>query len=506
MKKRVIVVFACLLLLIIENQAQLRIGITGGPQLSSVPGGDNPGWDTIKYQHTYRLNWRAGVLADIRLGAQSPLYLQSGLFYSGKGQRFSKDFDTSTHTMTNVEGLQYLNYLEVPLKLMVKFNLGEKTKIMAGGGPYLGFLFNGRERKESHLTNGSSQVNENTYLKIPIAPGKYADFDYGWKGVFGFEFNRVIVSGHYSQGLSEFYTPASAGGTFKNRTMAVTVGYYIFNSANRPAKDKKGRDKDKDGVPDEEDNCPDDKGSPATKGCPDSDADGVADLVDKCPDSAGLAKYKGCPVPDKDKDGIVDAEDKCPEIAGEKINEGCPNPDADQDGVRDAEDKCPDVKGSINFNGCPAPDSDNDGVNDDLDKCPKVKGSKSNSGCPVIKKDIVNKVETLSRRIQFNYKSVLLLPASKRVLNEVVKVLKENPELNVLIQGHASNDGNPANHYKLSYARAYSVKIYLESKGISPFRIKAEGLGSSRPVSQGNAEHQLAPNRRVVMKLSNFQK
>jgi len=505
MKKRVFVFISCLVMLCTISQAQLRIGIAGGPQLSAVPGNPNPGWDTIQYNHSKRQGWRVGLLADIRLAPQSLFYLQSGMFFTNKGQRFSIKYDSVNNGVTEVKSLQYVNYLEVPMNLFLKLNLGKKAKFMIGGGPYAGFLFSGKERIETHMDNGSTQLMQNTDLKITTSPGTYSNIEYGWNAMAGFEFGRFIVSAYYSEGLSDFYASTAPEGTFKHQAMAAAVGYYIFYSPDKTKRDKKSKDQDDDGVPDTEDVCPTKAGSSTAHGCPDADLDSIADKVDKCPEVAGLAKYKGCPVPDKDKDGIPDEEDKCPDVAGVPQFGGCVFPDKDKDGVPDTEDKCPDIAGSVKRNGCPAPDTDKDGVNDDEDKCPKVKGVASNKGCPPVKKELIKKVESMTKSIHFKYKSVLLLPSSKRVLNQLVKILKDNPELNVLIEGHVSEDGNPENHDKLSYARAYSVKVYFESKGISPFRLTAVGLGDTQPVAKGNSESDLAKNRRVVIKLSNHE-
>ena len=497
--------FTCLVLFSAINHAQLRIGIAGGPQLAKVPGDHNPGWDTLSYKHSNRQGWRAGLLVDIRLAPQSIFYLQSGMFFSNKGQRFSIKYDTVTNGVTEVKALQYTNYLEVPLNLFLKFDLGKKTKFMIGGGPYAGFLFSGKERRETFYQNGSNQLMQNTDLKVTTSPGTYSNIEYGWNAMAGFEFGRVILSGYYSQGLSDFYKSNAPDGTFKHQAMAASLGYYIFYSPDKTKRDKHSKDQDDDGVPDTEDACPTLPGSSTAHGCPDSDMDSVADKVDKCPEIAGLAKYKGCPIPDRDQDGIPDAEDKCPDVAGVKQFGGCVFPDKDKDGVPDTQDKCPDVAGSDKYNGCPIPDTDKDGVNDEEDKCPKTKGVASNKGCPAINKEVIQKVESMTKSIHFKYKSVLLLPSSKRVLNHLVKILKDNPELNVLIEGHVSEDGNPENHDKLSYARAYSVKVYFESKGISPFRLKAVGLGATKPLAKGNSEKDLAKNRRVDMKLSNHE-
>ena len=120
MKKQVLFVFAFLILGLLNTRAQLRIAITGGPQIASVPANYSPGWDTISYQFSSRTGWRAGLLTDIHFSPRSIFYLQSGMFYSNKGRNLTAKFDTALGTLSHVNGLQYLNYFEFPLNLVLK--------------------------------------------------------------------------------------------------------------------------------------------------------------------------------------------------------------------------------------------------------------------------------------------------------------------------------------------------------------------------------------------------
>jgi outer membrane protein OmpA-like peptidoglycan-associated protein len=263
------------------------------------------------------------------------------------------------------------------------------------------------------------------------------------------------------------------------------------------------KDADKDGIPDIQDDCPTIKGTAATRGCPDKDQDGIADKDDKCPEIPGTQKYSGCPVPDTDGDGLNDENDKCPNIAGLKKYDGCPIPDTDKDGINDEEDKCPEIFGIAKYDGCPPPDRDHDGVADDLDKCPDAPGSVENEGCPEIKKEIIQKVDLAASKIQFQYNVAALTPESYKVLDDVIKLLKENPELNIRVEGHTSSEGATSFNMKLSLGRANIVKKYLESRGVESNRLKAEGFGSTRLLNKDKTPAEKALNRRVELKLSN---
>ncbi|MFN4007280.1 MAG: OmpA family protein [Chitinophagaceae bacterium] len=233
----------------------------------------------------------------------------------------------------------------------------------------------------------------------------------------------------------------------------------------------------------------------------DTDKDGIIDEQDKCPTVPGVAKYQGCPVPDTDKDGINDEEDKCPTVPGVAKYQGCPVPDTDKDGINDEEDKCPTVPGVAKYQGCPIPDTDGDGVNDEEDKCPNEAGPASNYGCPEKAKQMQAKVDMAAKQIYFATGSSKLLATSFTSLNNVVKLLQENTDLGLDIEGHTDNTGNAANNMKLSQARAEAVKAYIAKKGIDASRLTANGYGDTMPVADNKTNAGKAKNRRVELKL-----
>ncbi|MBK7396052.1 MAG: OmpA family protein [Myxococcales bacterium] len=247
-------------------------------------------------------------------------------------------------------------------------------------------------------------------------------------------------------------------------------------------------DKDKDGIPDATDKCPDVPGLPEFQGCPDTDKDGVQDSEDECPKDAGLKELKGCP--DKDKDGIADAKDKCPDVAGVAEFEGCP--DTDKDGVQDSEDRCPKEPGPKELKGCP--DRDKDAIPDLDDKCPDEPGVAEFGGClPPKAKKFTGSI----KGINFKTGSADILPNSFKLLDEVVKVLKEFPTLRIKISGHTDNVGKADKNQKLSEDRAASVKKYLASKGIDENRFDSAGYGDTKPKADNKTDKGRADNRRI---------
>jgi outer membrane protein OmpA-like peptidoglycan-associated protein len=295
-------------------------------------------------------------------------------------------------------------------------------------------------------------------------------------------------------------------------------------------------DRDRDGVPDLDDACPDVPGTVAFRGCPDADGDGVADSDDACPQQPGPAQSQGCPIakdtdgdlvpddidrcpvdpedkdgfqeedgcpdPDNDGDGIVDRADACPNDPGPLERQGCPLVDRDADGVPDAQDRCPDQAGPAENGGCPDADRDGDGVPDRLDKCPEQIGP-APDGCPKkytlveVKRDKI----VIKQQVHFASAKFRVLPASFKLLNQVVQVLNDFPKMRVSIEGHTDNVGGEKTNLRLSQRRAEAVRDYLVSKGISPSRLEAVGYGPTKPLMSNKTARGKAKNRRTEFKV-----
>ena len=104
----------------------------------------------------------------------------------------------------------------------------------------------------------------------------------------------------------------------------------------------------------------------------------------------------------------------------------------------------------------------------------------------------------ISDKVQFKLGSAELLPESFSLLDEVVAVLKDNPQIEVLqVEGHTDSTGGAAINRKLSGERAASVRTYLASKGVEEKRMVAKGFGPDRPIADNNTPEGQEQNRRV---------
>ena len=79
--------------------------------------------------------------------------------------------------------------------------------------------------------------------------------------------------------------------------------------------------------------------------------------------------------------------------------------------------------------------------------------------------------------------------------------LRENPNLVVQLEGYADGIGEPPHNLRLSQLRAEAVRRFLVEQGIEVHRVRAIGLGASRPVADDATSEGRRQNRRVVVRV-----
>ncbi|MEQ1508374.1 MAG: OmpA family protein, partial [Myxococcota bacterium] len=104
----------------------------------------------------------------------------------------------------------------------------------------------------------------------------------------------------------------------------------------------------------------------------------------------------------------------------------------------------------------------------------------------------------LRESIRFRTASATIDPASFPLLDQVVTVLRDYPEIRKLrIEGHTDSRGADATNLALSTSRAASVRQYLVDHGIAGDRLTSEGFGETRPLDPSETPDAWAKNRRV---------
>ncbi len=82
-------------------------------------------------------------------------------------------------------------------------------------------------------------------------------------------------------------------------------------------------------------------------------------------------------------------------------------------------------------------------------------------------------------------------------LKRLVKVMNENPTIQIEISGHTDNVGSYASNKALSKARAKAVVDYLILHGIEPKRLTYKGYSYDKPIATNDTEEGRQKNRRV---------
>jgi outer membrane protein OmpA-like peptidoglycan-associated protein len=114
-----------------------------------------------------------------------------------------------------------------------------------------------------------------------------------------------------------------------------------------------------------------------------------------------------------------------------------------------------------------------------------------------VKEESRGVVITLSGSVLFATGKSELLPIARQKIDEVAKAVKDQGFKSLLVEGHTDSQGSATKNDELSRQRAESVRSQLISNGIASDKIRAQGLGSSRPVADNNTAEGRANNRRV---------
>jgi outer membrane protein OmpA-like peptidoglycan-associated protein len=123
-----------------------------------------------------------------------------------------------------------------------------------------------------------------------------------------------------------------------------------------------------------------------------------------------------------------------------------------------------------------------------------------------VKKDLVLVPIEIGESIQlknvfFVQSKAELKPESYPELDRLVKIMKDNPTIEIELSGHTDNRGSSQANLELSEKRVHAVEAYLLAKGVQPKRINGRGYGGSKPIAPSDTEENRQMNRRVEFKI-----
>ena len=99
--------------------------------------------------------------------------------------------------------------------------------------------------------------------------------------------------------------------------------------------------------------------------------------------------------------------------------------------------------------------------------------------------------------VYFDFGKSKLKPEAEAELDRAAKIMQDNPDVVLELQGNADNVGSDKYNQALGKKRADAVFNYMKAKGINPDRLKAVSFGEGKPVAPNTTAAGRAQNRRV---------
>jgi len=115
---------------------------------------------------------------------------------------------------------------------------------------------------------------------------------------------------------------------------------------------------------------------------------------------------------------------------------------------------------------------------------------------------------SLEEKLLFKSGSFVVDPNGAKALKKLAKVLEQNTDINIMIEGHTDDvpyhsDATIKDNWDLSVKRATSiVRILLDGTGIDPKRLTASGRGEFVPVDKAKTSEARQKNRRTEIILT----
>lgn len=96
----------------------------------------------------------------------------------------------------------------------------------------------------------------------------------------------------------------------------------------------------------------------------------------------------------------------------------------------------------------------------------------------VVEQDIKEPVKVTFPVIYFSFNRITIRPSEVSKLKSILHILKENPEMKVMVTGWCDTIGSVAVNRRISRQRAQALKTWLVKRGIAASRISVVGKGS----------------------------
>ena len=128
--------------------------------------------------------------------------------------------------------------------------------------------------------------------------------------------------------------------------------------------------------------------------------------------------------------------------------------------------------------------------------------SASSASSSAADKTPAEKLAQVGDTVNFDFDSAELTVSARSTLNRQAAFLSLNPDLMIVIEGHADERGTREYNLALGDRRATAVRDYFVAKGINSARVRTVSYGKERPAVAGSDEAAWAKNRRAATVLN----
>jgi peptidoglycan-associated lipoprotein len=104
---------------------------------------------------------------------------------------------------------------------------------------------------------------------------------------------------------------------------------------------------------------------------------------------------------------------------------------------------------------------------------------------------------TLTAKVYFDYDMSEIRPDAEQVLRAKLEILRNSPQVQLRIEGHADERGSNEYNLALGNRRAQAVVDFFTNFGLDGNRFSIVSYGEERPAAQGSNEEAWSQNRRA---------
>jgi hypothetical protein len=217
-------------IILMSNAKAQHAQIKAGVNLANVSVADDGTVDDANMLTSFQV----GITGDVHVA--SILYLQPGIFFTGKGSKLEIGRPTE-----NFYAKQTTNpfYIEVPVNFVIKLPFNDESHFFFGAGPYGAIGIAGKAKTDRKVLNFTSHTENNIEFSNDdpstfgeeegTGLGVLKRFDYGLNGVVGVEGKSLVLSAGYGLGLAKLQSGSnsSSDNNNKHRVLNFTVGFKL---------------------------------------------------------------------------------------------------------------------------------------------------------------------------------------------------------------------------------------------------------------------------------------